>query len=106
MRVLLDENLPVDLSDELAPHHVDTVGGLGWKGIKNGELLRRATGLYDALVTMDRNLKHQQPLAHQSFGVILVRAQSNRLVHLKPLVPDILTALEGLAPGELRRVGA
>lgn len=90
MRVLLDENLPVGLSDHLAPYHVETVSGRGWAGIKNGELLRRATGEFDVLVTMDRNLKDQQPLADQSFGVVLVRAPSNRMSDLIPLVRDIL----------------
>ena len=41
MRVLLDEQLPVDLAAELSGHTVDTVAGRGWAGIKNGELLRR-----------------------------------------------------------------
>ena len=106
MRVLLDENLPIDLARELPPHQADTVTGLGWDGVKNGELLRRAAGVFDALVTMDRNLEFQQPLAKQPFGVVLVHAPSNRMIHLMPLIPDILDALDGLGPGELRRVGA
>ena len=42
MRVLLDENLPLDLARELLGHDVQTVAGLGWEEVKNGELLRRA----------------------------------------------------------------
>ena len=38
MRILLDENLPVDLAAELVGHEVDTVVGLGWTGVGNGEL--------------------------------------------------------------------
>jgi hypothetical protein len=41
MRVLLDEQLPIDLSPELRGHVVDTVVGRGWAGVKNGELLHR-----------------------------------------------------------------
>jgi uncharacterized membrane protein (UPF0136 family) len=55
---------------------------------------------------MDRNLEHQQNVAALSFGVVLVRAASNRMYHLRPLVPDILRTLAGIQPGELRRVGA
>jgi predicted nuclease of predicted toxin-antitoxin system len=106
VRVLLDENLPIGLASHFAPHQVKTVSGLGWAGIKNGELLRRATGEFDVLLTMDRNLKDQQPLAEQSFGVALIRAVSNRVADLIPLVPAILTAIDGIRPGELRRVGA
>ncbi len=65
MRVLLDENLPVDLAPELSVsgHEMATVIGLGWEGVRNGELLRRAASRFDAFVTMDRNLEFQQPLA-------------------------------------------
>ena len=71
MRVLLDENLPLDLASELLGHDVQTVVGLGWEGVKNGELLHRAAGHFDALITMDRNLEFQQPLAQQPFGVVV-----------------------------------
>lgn len=105
MRVLLDENLPVELAGSLSGHQVETVTGLGWQGIQNGELLSRMAGRFDALVTMDKNLKDQQPLITQPFGVVLVRAASNRMLHLRPLLPAILAALKDLGPGELRRVG-
>jgi hypothetical protein len=58
VRVLLDENLPHDLITELTGHDISTVQGWGWAGVKNGELLRRAVGQTDALLTMDRRLEH------------------------------------------------
>ena len=106
MRVLLDENVPADLAPELTGHEVETVSRLGWAGITNGELLHRARGLFDALVTMDQNLPFQQDLTAAAVGVVLVRAPSNRLIDIRPLVPDILAALGEVQPGELRRVGA
>ena len=106
MRILLDENIPVDLAAELVGHRVDTVVGLGWAGIANGKLLGRASGRYDAFITMDRNIEHQQNISRLPFGILVVRAPSNRLVHLRPLVPAMLEALKALAPGQLRRVGA
>ena len=71
MRVLLDENLPHDLTEALVGLEVVTVQDVGWAGVKNGELLRRASGQVDAFVTMDRNLRHQQNLAVLPFGVVL-----------------------------------
>jgi hypothetical protein len=106
VRVLLDENLPRDLASGLSPHVVATVAGLGWAGITNGELLRRAATHFEAFVTMDQNLEFQQPTARQPFGVIVISAASNRMQHLTPLIPAIFAALDGIAPGELRRVGA
>lgn len=105
MRVLLDEQLPLDLAAALQGHNVDTVVGRGWTGITNGELLRRIVGEYDALVTMDRGIEFQQNLTTVPFVVLLVRAPSNRMVHLKPLIPAILDALPELKPGQLHRIG-
>ena len=106
MRILLDENLPADLAAELAGHEVATVTRLGWQGIKNRELLRRAQGRFDVLVTMDRNLEFQQNIAGFEVTILVLLAPSNRMVHLRPLVPAILTTLKTVRPGELRRVGA
>jgi Domain of unknown function (DUF5615) len=105
VRVLLDEQLPLDLAALLQGHSVDTVAGRGWSGITNGELLRRMQGQYDVLLTMDRGIEFQQNLADVSLGVLLIRSVSNRLADLQPLVPAILDALSTLQPGELRRVG-
>jgi predicted nuclease of predicted toxin-antitoxin system len=54
VRVLLDECLPWGLARELAGHEIDTVTQLGWSGVTNGELLRRAAGQYDFLITIDQ----------------------------------------------------
>ena len=80
MRVLLDENLPVELAGDLPGHKAETMSGLGWEGIRNGDLLARAAGRFDALLTMDRNLEFRQPLSRQPFGIVLIRAASNRMV--------------------------
>jgi len=105
VRVLLDENLPHDLARELPGHHVFTVRGLGWSGITNGELLRRASGKVDAFVTMDRNLEYQLPLTKFPFGTIIIRARSNRMLHLRPLIGALLEVLVDLQQGAIRHVG-
>lgn len=60
MRNLLDENFPVDFSNYFKAHEIHTVHSLGWSGIKNGELLRRAHAVCDVFVTLDRDLEFQQ----------------------------------------------
>lgn len=106
MRLLLDENLPHDLAVLLVGHQVDTVASRGWSGIQNGELLARANAEIDAFLTMDRRLPEQQDVAKLSFGVLLIKAPSNRMVDLRPLVPTILAALSRLTPGLVLSVGA
>lgn len=105
MRILIDENLPHDLIRDLTGHDVSTVQSLAWSGVNNGELLKRADGRFDAMLTMDRNLEHQQRVRHLSFGIVVVRAKSNRMLHLRPLVPGMLAVLAVVQPGEIRFVG-
>jgi hypothetical protein len=104
--ILLDENLPVDLAVQLTGHQVDSVAGAGWTGIQNGRLLRLADERYEAFITMDRSLEHQQNLALLSLRIVLLRAPSNRMLHLRPLIPFVLEALRTIQPGELVSVGA
>jgi hypothetical protein len=80
------------------------VVGRGWAGITTGELLRRMHDGYGALITMDRGIEFQQNLSTLPFGVLLLRAPSNRMVHLQPLVPLILEALQALGRGQLLQV--
>jgi hypothetical protein len=101
VRVLLDENLPHDLIAEFSSHHVSTVQGMGWAGIENGELLRRAAGHTDAFVTMDKHLEREQEIQSLPFGVVLIAARSNRVQDLLPLVPGVLAALDRIQPGQL-----
>ncbi len=105
MRVLLDECLPRRLKAHLAGHQVTTVPEAGWAGKKNGELLRSASGLVDAFITIDSNLAYQQHLADLPFAVVVVSARSNRLQALLPLVPQILAALSAAQAGQVVRVG-
>jgi hypothetical protein len=61
MRLLLDENLPKRLKQDLREYEVYTTADKGWTGISNGKLL----GLliengFDALLTFDKNLQFQQ----------------------------------------------
>ena len=63
-------------------------------------------GQYDSLVTMDRSIEFQQRIATLRFGIVLVRARSNRMQDLMPLVPSIRSALDTLKPGRIWRVGS
>jgi hypothetical protein len=77
------------------------------RSTKNGELLRRAvTEGFQALVTADQNLEHQQNVSKAGLGLVVLMAKSNRLVHLKPLVPQLLSALETIVAGSVVRIVA
>jgi hypothetical protein len=59
----------------------------GWTGKRNGELLRLSESDFDAFVTMDRGLQYQQNLAGFKLAILVVRAQSNRLLDVLPVLP-------------------
>ena len=99
MKVLLDENLPHGLRQELSGHDVYTVHYMGWSGLKNGDLLDQAAASgFDAFVTMDSGVPYQQNLAASTLSVIVLRALSNDLDDLRPLVPQLRHALNTLTP--------
>ncbi|MBV8208901.1 MAG: DUF5615 family PIN-like protein [Burkholderiaceae bacterium] len=105
MRVLLDECVDRRLARDIVGHDVKTARQMGWSTIKNGELLALASQNFDVFVTVDRNLVFQQNLKALSVAVIVLRARTNRLADLKPLVPSLLAAIEAAAPGVPRFVG-
>jgi serine/threonine-protein kinase HipA len=63
MRILLDENFPADFALLLVGHETSNVHSHGWAGVKNGELLRRAHGMCEVFVTLDRNDAHLKNFA-------------------------------------------
>jgi len=106
VRLLLDESLPRKLRRELAPHQVLTVSQLGWSGVSNGALLRRAASEgFAAFVTADRNLEYQQNLSVAGITVVVLIAKTNRLAELAPLLPALREALASLQPGTVVRIG-
>jgi hypothetical protein len=107
MRVLLDECVPRPFGNLLAPHAVSTVAKEGWKGVKNGALLRAAaTEKFDAFVTVDRNIFFEQNLTALPVAVVILHAKTNRFVDLQPLASELLLILPTLQQGQLLHVPA
>lgn len=105
MKVLLDECVDRRLAPELTGHDVSTVPQMGWAAIRNGELLSLAEKQFDVFLTVDRNLSFQQHLPRFEIVVVVLRAPTNRLRDLLPLVPRILEALPIAKRGEVTWVG-
>ena len=106
MRLLLDESVPKRLRSYLSSHDVKTVVEMGWSGAKNGALLALAARDFDAFVTVDKNLPYQQNLATLPVAVVVLRAVSNELRSLVPLMPRLEVALAQLQPGTCIQVDA
>lgn len=105
MRVLLDESVPRRLKSLLPDHDVSTVQEVGWAGLDHGELLERAAA-FDAFVTADQGIEHEQHLGRLSVGVVLLIASSNRFDAYLPLAEDSVRAVISGRAGELIKVAA
>lgn len=102
--VLLDENLPRKLRRELPEFVVRTVQEEGWTSFRNGELLSRAQGTFDVLLTGDRRLQFQQNVARFDIGVVVIVTFNLRLRVMKTAIDQIRAALAVVGPGEVIQV--
>ncbi len=71
---------------------------MGWSGVENGKLLALAARDFDAFVTVDKNLPHQQNLTELPIAVVVLDCFSNDLPALLPLVPELERQLSELKP--------
>jgi hypothetical protein len=107
VRILLDECVPRRVRDELPGHDVRTVPDMGWSGKKNGELLKLMVGQgFEVLLTVDKNLRHQQNLHAAGVGVMILVAATNRLADLVPLMLSARTAFALIGPGTIIEITA
>ena len=56
--------------------------------------------------TLDKNLPYQQNLDTKRIAVLIVRAKSNRIQDLLPVIPECLAALTTIEPRQVLRVGS
>ena len=96
MKILLDENMPAKVNYNFGDaHEVRSVRDMQWLGKKNGELLGLAAfNGFDILITLDRNLRHQQNLDKVGLKFIIILAKNNKPETIQPFVEKIKTLLD------------
>jgi predicted nuclease of predicted toxin-antitoxin system len=99
LRILLDENIPVQLKAAFRGHLVKSVNDsdLGWKNIKNGRLLAEMEGRFDLLVTADRNMFAQQNLSGRNICILVLPV--NRRNDVLTLSERIVEVAAGMSSG-------
>ena len=95
MKVLLDENMTKKVKLDFGPEYqVQTTQELGWGGKSNGELFRLLTlNDFEAFITADKNLKHQQNIKNFSVTVFVLDAKDNRHGTIQPLIEKVKSHL-------------
>ena len=99
MRILLDENVPVQLRAVFDRHLVASVNDrtVGWKNISNGRLLAEMEGRFDLLITADRNIYAQQNLSGRNISILVL--PTNRRKDVLSLAPRIVAIVETMTSG-------
>jgi rRNA-processing protein FCF1 len=97
--------LPVELADELPGIDVTTVHAQRWLRLRNGVLLRAAVDAgFTVILTGDQSLQYQQNLRKIGIAAVIVSGIRNRIEELRPLIPQILAALNTVRSGEALEV--
>ncbi len=106
MRLLLDECLPrrAKFLFAEAGHECETVRDAGFSGKENGELIGLAEKKFEVLITIDKNIRHQQNITGRNIAILIIRAASNDLDDIRPHVPQALAALKAIKPGQIVEV--
>ncbi len=100
--MLLDECLPRKLKREFVGHEVFTIDEAGFKGLKNGSLIQSASEAgFEILVSVDKNIEHQQNKTNLPLAILVLSARTNRLESLLPLMEEALEILKAIKTGEI-----
>ena len=101
MRLLLDESLPVRLRRHFVGHEVRTVRYMGWLSAGNGDLIPLARDEFDAIITCDKRMRHEQRLTSEDVAIVTLDVTSNDMDRLLPIIPRALAALTTLERGQI-----
>lgn len=75
---------------------------MGWKSIKNGELLSLAEEQFDLFLTSDQNLQYQQNLIGRRIAIL--ELSTNKLRQVQAAIAELQSAIAAVQPGEYRRL--
>jgi predicted nuclease of predicted toxin-antitoxin system len=99
MRILFDHGTPAPLRRVLTGHGISTAYEMGWTELDNGSLLKAAETDFDALITTDQNLRHQQNLTGLRLAILVLPTTSWPKIEAQ--AAQVVAAVNALRPGEV-----
>jgi hypothetical protein len=78
---------------------VSTAAEMGWSEIDNGTLLSAAEVQFDAIITTDQSIRHQQNLTGRRLAILVLPTTNWR--QIQRYQDRILAAIDELRPGDL-----
>ena len=102
MKILLDECVPLPLRKLLVGHECYSAQQMGWKSIKNSQLLALAEAQFDLFITSDQGLAYQQNLRGRRIAIL--QLSTNKLRPIQAAAAQVRSAIETISPAEFRRI--
>jgi hypothetical protein len=99
MKILFDHGTPAPLRRALSTHVVRRSAEMGWAELDNGVLLKSANEQFDALITTDQSMRHQQNLAPYRLAILVLPTTNWRII--RNHLAQVAAAVDVLQPGEV-----
>jgi predicted nuclease of predicted toxin-antitoxin system len=105
--LLFDENFNQKMAKHFRAHGftVTLPQTVGFKALRNGELLAAAEGRFDVLVTQDKDFPYQHNMRGRKLAVLIFRIKVDSLRNLLMHLPAAIEILHAIEPGTIRLVG-
>jgi len=72
---------------------------MGWMQLSNGALLRAAEAQFDVLITIDRNLRHQQNIIGLRLAILILPTTNWPTIRVHE--PQVVAAVDALRAGDV-----
>lgn len=107
MKILIDECVDVKLKRTLSAQGFDcyTVREMGLASKRNGELLDRANGKFDVLLTIDKSIRYQQNMTERKIAILVIRTKTSKFADILTHIPAAVAALQSISPGQVIYIG-
>ena len=97
MKLLLDEQLDINIKSQLKGIEVFSVRDMGWLGLKNGELRDKLNeNNFQLFLTADKNLPFQQNFDKINFTILLFDTPAMRWRYQQLFIAPIQTFLDNM----------
>jgi hypothetical protein len=102
VKILLDEGVPEVIQQRLLAFSIFTVEQMGWRSLKNGELLNRMMGEFQIIITTDKSLPFQQNLKKRQISAIIL--PTNEIPAVINLLPQLEIAIATIEQGDFKEL--
>ena len=94
--------MPEIIQQRLLAFAIFTVEQMGWRSLKNGDLLNLMMGEFQIIITTDKNLPYQQNLKQRQISAIIL--PTNEIPAVISLLPRLNIAIATIEPGDFKEL--